>query len=330
MIKQVLRFTFGIIAALACLFSLTGLFGSWGEFFDLTSHFYLFYLPIEITAVIILFWARAYRWALAVFLLSCICIFQILPFYFSGTPQAVIRPAQKIRVLQFNTWASNQHPELIASVLSKVHPDFAALEEISAPNYHALLQTTIIQAYPYRAWAQAARLLLLSRYPFKTKPEFDTNPITIQVTAEIEKQPISLVMTHTTRPMAGSYRLYCRQMETLIQRLNRQPKPLIIMGDLNTGPWSSSFQQLLKNTQLRNTQIGQGIQPTYPYHIPKTQIVWPFPVLPLDHVLVSHDIQVLHRWNGPYGGSDHLPVVVELDIARERAGSESSYQLRKH
>lgn len=82
---------------------------------------------------------------------------------------------------------------------------------------------------------------------------------------------------------------------------------LILVGDLNNTPFSPTFKQLLKQSHLKDTRIGQGIFPTWP-------VTLPFMWIPIDHVLVSDAFQVESFQAGPYTGSDHYPIVVDLSL----------------
>jgi endonuclease/exonuclease/phosphatase (EEP) superfamily protein YafD len=62
---------------------------------------------------------------------------------------------------------------------------------------------------------------------------------------------------------------------------------------------------LLEVGKLKDSEQGFGPQPSW-----STEMLIPF--VPIDHFLVSNDIEVLNRVLGPNLGSDHLPVYVDL------------------
>ena len=82
----------------------------------------------------------------------------------------------------------------------------------------------------------------------------------------------------------------------------------ILIGDLNTTPYSPYFQDLEKNSKLRCSMRGNGFSGTWPSFLPSVLRI------PLDHVLVSDQIEVIERKVAADLDSDHLPVISRLRI----------------
>jgi endonuclease/exonuclease/phosphatase (EEP) superfamily protein YafD len=87
-----------------------------------------------------------------------------------------------------------------------------------------------------------------------------------------------------------------------------QTDPHLIIGDLNTTPWSHAFTSLTGDGELISTQAGFGNQGTWPTHLP---MPW---LLPIDHCVVSREWVCVGREIGPETGSDHLPLLVSLAL----------------
>jgi endonuclease/exonuclease/phosphatase (EEP) superfamily protein YafD len=93
------------------------------------------------------------------------------------------------------------------------------------------------------------------------------------------------------------------------------PNPKILIGDLNCGPWSPAFSNLLSGG-LHDSEQGFGPQPSWPARTGRVVENIPIPpLIPIDHVLVSDDICVVQRQTGPPMQSDHVPVFVRIRIA---------------
>jgi endonuclease/exonuclease/phosphatase (EEP) superfamily protein YafD len=84
---------------------------------------------------------------------------------------------------------------------------------------------------------------------------------------------------------------------------------VIIAGDLNLSPWSPYYARLVRETGLADIRKGFGLLPTWPTHLRPMMI-------PIDHCLVSPDISVSRVRTGEHIGSDHLPLIVDLMVAK--------------
>jgi len=87
--------------------------------------------------------------------------------------------------------------------------------------------------------------------------------------------------------------------------------PVVAMGDFNTPTWSPFFQSFLKTSGLVDA-TGTGWPAT-------TRFARRFAKLfhfgsPVDHILVSRNIEVKRFEVGPDIGSDHFPVIADLRL----------------
>ena len=88
------------------------------------------------------------------------------------------------------------------------------------------------------------------------------------------------------------------------------PNPRLLLGDLNATSWSPHFTDLVRDCRLRDARQGFGVQPTWPRFSGIARLLQ----IPIDHTLVSDDVEVVARRVGPDLGSDHRPVEIELRI----------------
>jgi endonuclease/exonuclease/phosphatase (EEP) superfamily protein YafD len=85
--------------------------------------------------------------------------------------------------------------------------------------------------------------------------------------------------------------------------------PNICIGDLNTTMWSRYFRDFVEQSGLASVREGFGVLPTWPTFMGPNWMM-----LPIDHCLVSADIRVVTASVGDRIGSDHLPLIVELEL----------------
>jgi endonuclease/exonuclease/phosphatase (EEP) superfamily protein YafD len=100
--------------------------------------------------------------------------------------------------------------------------------------------------------------------------------------------------------------------------LQELPDPKICIGDLNTSSWSPFFQDLAEKTNLKNVREGFGLLPSWP-----TFMGFGWLMIPIDHCLVSSNIRVVKAQTGGRIGSDHLPLIVELELKKGGAPRQS-------
>ena len=82
----------------------------------------------------------------------------------------------------------------------------------------------------------------------------------------------------------------------------------LVVGDFNATPWSAPFRNLVATADLENSQRGFGLQPSFPTTSSLLLRV------PIDHLVHSPALEVTDRQLGPALGSDHFPLVVDLQV----------------
>lgn len=161
-------------------------------------------------------------------------------------------------------------------------------------------------------------LALYSNLPFRQLPG---SPYTeggfqtaVAVELAIDKVPVTLVLAHVRAPMGPrKAELRNTQFAELANRLAADDNDAqILLGDLNTTPWSPYYRQLASTTGMRNAALGGGYQPTWPAGFSLLKI-------PIDHCLLSDALRVGSFTTGADIGSDHLPIVVDLSLREEQA-----------
>ena len=97
------------------------------------------------------------------------------------------------------------------------------------------------------------------------------------------------------------------QLAGLARELAANPGPVLLVGDLNTTPWSPAFANLLAQAQLDDPAQQFWPTGTWPAVLPVGRI-W------IDHVLAGHGATVTSRTVLEDVGSDHLPVVASVTV----------------
>ena len=117
---------------------------------------------------------------------------------------------------------------------------------------------------------------------------------------------ILLIGAHGWTPRNTYYvGLRARQLQDISERARAASSHVVVLADLNTTPWGFAFRDFVRSSGLTDASRGQGLQWTWPARI------WPLAV-PIDHALVSEQVNVLGLETGPDIGSDHHPLVLDV------------------
>jgi endonuclease/exonuclease/phosphatase (EEP) superfamily protein YafD len=132
-------------------------------------------------------------------------------------------------------------------------------------------------------------------------------------------EPLTVIGAHPVPPVGGREALlrdeYLRQLGEAAAREGRQAD-VILLGDLNTTPWSGGFRELLATGGFLDSGRRRGFQSTWMRRHPLFS-------LPLDHILHSPGLETIDRGIGPELGSDHRPVWVGFRHSGEVGGRDN-------
>jgi endonuclease/exonuclease/phosphatase (EEP) superfamily protein YafD len=274
------------------------------------THFQLQYVVLlGIIALIFALDGRV-RWATYAMVVAVAAFsYHLLPLYFGPSPPAVEQRA--LRLVSANLAFFNQSKPAFIDFVRAEKPDVILLFEVTKEWSEVL--SKLDAEYPHRKmltheWRDG--IAVFSKFA-SDDMRIDTigkSPIAVIVgTLKLpgEKQ-LTLVGAHPESPIRWADTLHRNdQIAELAKLVSSLPQPLVLAGDLNTSGWNPVFKQLLFATGLRDSRLGFGIQSTW-------NMMRPLIRTPIDHCLVSPQVQVLDRRTGTYFGSDHLPIIVDL------------------
>jgi endonuclease/exonuclease/phosphatase (EEP) superfamily protein YafD len=239
---------------------------------------------------------------------------RLVPLYLPDKRPEVTANSTQIKILHLNCWGPKNHtPDEVFKIAAEDDVDVICFNEIEQAWAQRIEQNCT--KFPFKAlYPHVGGVGMVSKFPIKNwKMEMnygcEPRPRIVATITLPNGLDVALLVVHPTIPVyMPKFELRNSDFEKFVTDLAGRAGPKLIVGDLNCTPWSWYFFRLLQKTNLKDSECGFGIQPSW---IPGGK---PLPLLPIDHVLVSPDIQVLERRIERDAGSDHRPLFVKLSI----------------
>ncbi len=304
-----LAIALGVVVGPLCFLSY---FGANNDFFDLLSHFRLQFALCFVLIALVLVRRKIY--ALAFFLMAVSAAPDLPPFFLKEKVMQASSTSSRLRILQMNLWSKHEQFERIRALIENSNADLVALEEVS-PEAKIWMAANMQTKYPYQILHTRPDFFgigLLSRYPLKNSKLFYSkidqaqSPPMVTTEIEVDGCNIGVLVAHLLPPFGEYHFTMDKAMIQAISDFCKDYKDKIVVGDLNLSQHSSLYKKLLRDTALSDSARGFGWHPTYP-SFTKCGIY-------IDQCLTGGNIVVLDRKNGPYFGSDHFPVVIDLAL----------------
>lgn len=233
-------------------------------------------------------------------------------------------PGVRIRLIEFNTWYFNPHPDDIVAYLRDSKADVIGLVEVS-PQMKAAL-APLYALYPYHADCldndPRCEELLLSRWPIdQVSAGRVDGGLPVVITARLHPATdiaVDIALTHLIRPLthfhpgpsatflpATAPTVQSEQAARLATKLAQLGPDAVFLGDLNATPWSPVLKALRR---IGSWDAEAVLAPSWPS--------WgTAPLrLPIDHVLTRGRVVLTGLTTGPVLSSDHLPLEADLFI----------------
>ena len=336
------RFAFFVVAAAFSFGALLAVFGFVSPLLDALNHLQPLWFFGTLACLLLtgVFFrsqrSRALMMAMTAtgFLASGIIVMPEFTSAFLARPKAPDN-ASTYRLMTFNLFGRNYDMDAVAEMIRTEAPDIVALNEYY-PEQRIPLHPLLQKDYPHYAicaGGKRANIAIYARMEFETtgsEPcDWDDDRRTGYLAArfgESEADGFTVVATQLDWPVQVSP---LRQKSTLDERLaamtaRKQAEfahlaqglseitgPVLLVGDLNSTPWSYALRRFARdNGFVRETRS----LPTFPqkWHFDRWRSVPA--ILPLDHVMSRGDVIVTDVRTADAAGSDHLPVIATFSI----------------
>lgn len=275
--------------------------------FELFTHFCVQLLVVAIVATLAAFQLKSRRWGWAGVIICLVLAGRLFP----QRQAPAASGAEQLRVVLANVQAGALGYAPLLEFINQHQPDMLVIVELSPQSHEQL--APLLRDFPHQHQAvqrDAFGIGIYSKLPTSGAQQlfFDGMSPSLIARAHLASgRTMQVIATHPVPPM--SRRLSLRRNECLAALTDEAAsvaEPLVVLGDLNCTPWSPYFKRLLRDGKLLDT--GSAFQSSWPAQLP-----WPLRI-PIDHVLVNQHWNVVERQLGPPYASDHLPVLVKLQL----------------
>jgi endonuclease/exonuclease/phosphatase family metal-dependent hydrolase len=216
-------------------------------------------------------------------------------------------------------------PVRLLQALRTIDADVAALQELT-PSMLETMRRELAVRYPYESGSWPVVVFSRFRLGHGHTLEFLGRGSDAQyVELHLDTQRVGLFNVHITRPvsarglptLARTYNPHRRDAHVahLAAEVRRVRAPLLLAGDLNATQRSRAYRLLRAMLHDSFLEARRGLGHTYPARVSvgPLQLRLP-PLLRIDYVFHSAELETLAARVGPDAGSDHLPVVVDFRL----------------
>lgn len=242
-----------------------------------------------------------------------------------------------LRVVTFNVWGDNPDLTRIEDWLRAQDADVAIT--IETPPAWSSGVAALAGKYPEQRRADTQGFywdsIVLTRHPVVSSEPFDLGDGDIpqqRVVIDIDGQQVAVYSIHLYLPLGAKLHLpvpnnyYMRgifgyddsardaQIANLLDRLSAEPLPYVVAGDFNMSDQASAYNDLAAVMNDSFREMGRGLGTSWPV---VQALGFPAlipPLVRIDYIWHSDEFRALEAAQGPFLGSDHLPLYATLAL----------------
>lgn len=294
--------------------TLLSFLGRWVWWLDVLANFRAQYVVALAILGLIVAMSKWRKTGYAILGVALVNLVVVLPLYI-GSPAEARIDADTIRVMSFNLLSDNERYSDVIDYIRTVDPDLVLLHEASRP-WEVAIDSAELEYEVVRARSEDLIFgtLVLVRGEGITAVSHGfaagaARAVALDYTPHGWDIPLAVLGTHPLAPTDEERAdLRDAQLGFAGEWASEQSGAFIVVGDFNATPWSWPFRRLMSTADVENSQSGFGLQPTY--RTSSNLLLR----IPIDHLVHSSALEVTGRQLGPALGSDHFPIVVDLQV----------------
>lgn len=257
-----------------------------------------------------------WRWALLAAAVAVIDASLVIPWYLPPPETTVPATGPTLDVLLANVNKANRDHEPLLRLIAREKPPLVVLLETDYRWVRAL--RPLRAHYPHREIVRrhdAFGISVLSVLPFRRARTLvlpGSRVPSVLVALPVGDRELSVLAVHCMPPISPAWTTRRDlQLHAAARLLRDLPSPRLFVGDLNLSMWSPAYDDLEQVSTMRNARRGFGVLPTWPV---KAGLLGAIVRVPLDHALVDSGVVVRSLRRGTDIGSDHLPLLLEIQL----------------
>lgn len=224
-----------------------------------------------------------------------------------------------LTVMTFNTGNGQAPWEDLERTIRESGADIVAIQESVAEEI-PLYRRDLSDLYPYQVFYGSGLegVGMLSRHPILDEGlKYLASPRPYLVAdLEIENRTLTIISAHPPVIFGpGAAQDAGRADFAMLADMAVERGNTIVAGDLNLSDQNEGYAAIMRRELSdAHREQGYGLGLTYPRRFNSR---WSTPVIRIDYILTTDELQPLESWVGKDGGSDHLPVLARIAWIRE-------------
>ncbi len=278
---------------------------------DLTTHFRLQFLAVSGVLLVLLAARRLWPAAALLLVIAALNAWPVLPYLPQLTPDAGATPgATPLKVLTVNVSFRQFSARRFREIVAQAAPDVLLVVEFTPHAEEVLAEFD--KTFPQKLKAPAEGpygIAIWSRFPLEHAYTFQLGPVpAIDALVRTPAGTFTLLGVHLSAPtLPRRAELRNEELDLLAERRAALAGPVIVAGDFNVTPYSPYYSDWLAATQLTDSRYRRTLSTSWP-------AVLPILGIPIDHVAVSKEFDILAHRRLPAFGSDHWGIMAELAL----------------
>lgn len=257
------------------------------------------------------------RWMLAGIACAVVSGGMVLSWHIPPAPHPAATDGTALRILTANTWKEPRAAAALVSLILSAQPDIVLIQELGAGWEEILAPLQAMYQYQRmdpRSANGDIHLGIFARMPAESHQQLIAQGIPgTETLFRVRGAPLRVINVHTRSPFSPCRAwLHRQEMEAMARYLRAAEGHVILAGDMNAALWAPLYQRIRRASGLVNARKGFGVLGTWP--------AWLGPLrTPIDHILLSPQIHVRDCRIGPRIGSDHRPLITDIQLPFEKS-----------